>query len=84
LVRKGNPNVIHCNPLLDAERAALDGKSKAAHEHYQSAVTMAACGEFVHDAALANERYVEFLLHDMSDKKVAVFRIEEAIKFYSV
>jgi hypothetical protein len=83
LVRKGNPNVIHCDRFLDAERAALDGKSKAAHEHYQSAVAMAARGGFVHDAALANERYAEFLLHDMSDKNDAVFRFEEAIKFYS-
>jgi hypothetical protein len=45
---------------------------------------MAARGGFVHDAANANERYAEFLLHDRADKKVVVFRIEEAIKFYSV
>jgi hypothetical protein len=82
-VRKGNPNVIHYDRLLDAEKAALDGKYKAAQEHYQSAVVMAARGGFIHDAALANERYGEFLLHDMSDKQEAVFRFEEAIKFYS-
>jgi hypothetical protein len=46
-------------------------------------VVMAARGGFVHDAALANERYGEFLLHDMSDKREALFRFEEAIKFYS-
>jgi hypothetical protein len=82
-VRKGNPNVLHYDRLLDAERAALDGKSKAAQKHYQSAVVLAARGGFVHDAALANERYAEFLLHDMSDKQEAAFRVEEAIKFYS-
>jgi hypothetical protein len=82
-VRKGNPNVIHYDRLLDAEKAALDGKSKAAQTLYQKAVALAARGGFVHDAALANERYGEFLLHDMSDKQEAVYRFEEAIKFYS-
>jgi hypothetical protein len=83
LVKKGNPNVIHYDRLLDAERAALDGKSKAALKHYQSAVSLAARGGFVHDAALANERYAEYLLHDMSDRQDAIFYFEEAIKFYS-
>jgi hypothetical protein len=82
-VRKGNPNAIHYDRLLDAEKAALDGKSKEAEKHYQSAVTMSARGGFVHDAALAQERYGEFLLHDMSDKQEAAYRFEEAIKFYS-
>jgi hypothetical protein len=82
-VRKGNPNAIHYDRLLDAEKAALDGKSKAAQKNYQSAVVMAARGGFVHDAALANERYGEFLLHDMSDTQEAVFPFEEAIMLYS-
>jgi tetratricopeptide (TPR) repeat protein len=82
-VKKGNPNVIHYDRLLDAERAALDGKSNAALKHYQSAVSLAARGGFVHDAALANERYAEYLLHDMSDRQEAIFYFEEAIKFYS-
>jgi DNA uptake protein ComE-like DNA-binding protein len=55
-VKKGNPNVIHCDRLLDAERATLGGKSNAALEHCQSAASLAARGGFVHDAALANER----------------------------
>ena len=82
-VKKGNPNVIHYDRLLDAERAALDGKSNAALQHYQSAVSLAARGGFVHDAALANERYAEYLLHDLSDRQEATFYFEEAIKFYS-
>jgi hypothetical protein len=82
-VKKGNPNVIHYDRLLDAERAALDGKSNAALKHYRSAVSLAVRGGFVHDAALANERYAEYLLHDMSDRQEAIFYFEEAIKFYS-
>jgi tetratricopeptide (TPR) repeat protein len=82
-VKNGNPNVIHYDRLLDAERAALDGKSNAALKHYQSAVSLAARGGFVHDAALANERYAEYLLHDMSDRQEAIFYFEEAIRFYS-
>ena len=82
-VRKGNPNVMHYDRLFDAEKAALGGKSKEAEKHYQSAVTIAARGGFVHDAALANERYGEFLLRDMSDQQEAAFRFEQAIKFYS-
>jgi tetratricopeptide (TPR) repeat protein len=82
-VRKGNPNAMHYDRLMDAEKAALDGKFKAAEKHYQSAVVLAARGGFVNDAALANERYGEFLLHDMSDRQEAVYRFEEAIKFYS-
>jgi predicted S18 family serine protease len=75
--------VIHYDRLLDAERAALDGKSNAALKHYQSAVSMAARGGFVHNTALANERYAEYLLHGMSDSQEAVFYFEEAIRFYS-
>jgi hypothetical protein len=82
-VRKGNPNALRYDRLLDAEKAAIDGKSKAAHNHYQSAVVLAARGGYVNDAALANERYGEYLLHVMLDKQAAVFRLEEAIKFYS-
>jgi tetratricopeptide (TPR) repeat protein len=82
-VKKGNPNVIHYDRLLDAERAALNRKSNSALKHYQSAVSLAARGGFVHDAALANERYAEYLLHDMSDRQEAIFYFEEAIKFYS-
>jgi hypothetical protein len=82
-VQKGNPNAIHYDQFFYAEKAALDGKSKEAELHYQSAVVMAARGGFVHDAALANERYGEFLLNELSDKYMAVFRLEEAIKLYS-
>jgi hypothetical protein len=82
-VEKGNPNAIHYDRLFDAEKAALAGKSKEAELLYQSAVAMAARGGFVHDAALANERFGEFLLNELSDKYMATFRLEEAIKFYS-
>lgn len=74
---------MHYDRLIDAEKAALGGKSKTAERRYQSAVALAACGGFVHDAALANERYGEFLLRDTSDKQDAVLRFEDAMQFYS-
>ena len=36
----------------------------------------------VHHAALANERYSDFLLHCMNDDVEAFYRIQEAIRFY--
>ena len=43
---------------------------------------LAGRGGFVQDAALANERYGEFLLEDMYDREEAAFRFQEAIKLY--
>jgi hypothetical protein len=79
-----NPNVQHLDALLDAEMASLAGKKKAkiAEQFYQSAIAKAARGGFVHDAALVNERYGEFMLAVQSDKDGAVYYFEQAIKFY--
>ncbi len=87
-VKQGNPNVQHYLALLDAEMAALKGKIQSAERHFQDAVITAARGGFVHDAALASERYGEFLLNDKPqpcelDKQEALYRFSEAIKYYS-
>jgi hypothetical protein len=87
-VNQGNPNVQHYLALLDAEMAALNGKIQSAESHFQDAVISAARGGFVHDAALASERYGEFLLNDKPqpcelDKQEALYRFGEAIKYYS-
>jgi hypothetical protein len=87
-VNQGNPNVQHYLALLDAEMAALKGKIQSAERHFQDAVITAARGGFVHDAALASERYGEFLLNDKPqpcelDKREASYRFGEAIKYYS-
>ena len=79
---KGNPNVKHCESLLEAELAALNGRKHVAKKHYEVAAILAGRGGFVRDAALANERYGEFLLEDMCDREDAAFRFQEAIKLY--
>jgi hypothetical protein len=87
-VKQGNPNVQHYLALLDAEMAALKGKIQSAEKLFQDAVISAARGGFVHDAALASERYGEFLLNDKPqpcelDKQEALYRFGEASKYYS-
>jgi histidine kinase len=85
---QGNPDVRHYLALLDAEMAALKGKIQTAEKHFQDAVITAARGGFIHDAALASERYGEFLLNDKPqpcelDKREASYRFGEAVKYYS-
>jgi predicted ATPase len=83
--QKGNPNLRHLDMLLDAEAAALRGDKAQAKKFYESAVVRAARGGFLHHAALANERYGDFLWQDMSrdNEDEARFRLDEAIRFYT-
>jgi predicted ATPase len=77
----GNPNVKHHLRLLNAEQAALDGKNDQARQLYGEAVTLAARGGFLHDAALANERYADFVVDDDRDEEA--YRLGESVRFYS-
>jgi hypothetical protein len=81
--RNGNPNVGHYEKILNAELAALQGNVDAAEGWYQSAVVLASRSGFVRDAALANERYGEFLLNDRHNASEAVYKFEEACKLYA-
>jgi predicted ATPase len=77
----GNPNVKHHLCLLNAEQAALDGKEDLARALYGKAVILAARGGFLHDAALASERFADFV--HRYDRDEATFRLEESIRFYT-
>jgi hypothetical protein len=79
-VDKGNPNAKHHLRLLNAEQAALDGKSDEACQLYGEAVSLASRCGFLHDAALANERYANFVVDD--DRDEAAYRLGEAVRFY--
>jgi tetratricopeptide (TPR) repeat protein len=81
-VEQGNPNVRHYETLLEAESAALKGKKYAAMKHYEYAVKISARGGFVQDAAIASERFGEFMLDEMNDKEEAIYRFNEAIRYY--
>lgn len=82
-VRQGNPNVRHHKALLEAEMAVLRGRHKLAEQHYQSAISIAARAGVVHDAALANERYGQFLRTVLLDKGGAAFQLDRALEFYT-
>jgi len=83
-LQKGNPNVGHHAALLDAEYYVLKKKHDKASKCYEDAIVKASRGGFIHDVALASERYAQFLLSsNVSDHEGALFRIHDAIRSYS-
>jgi len=80
----GNPNVKHYYCFLSAEQAALDKKYEAAGSLYKEAILLSTRTGHLHNTALFNERYANFLLEEMSDKDEANYRMEEAIRFYNL
>ena len=81
--KKGNPNTVHCERILDAENAALQGRENDAKKLFQEGIVMATKSGFVQDAALASERFGDFLLDDLMDREGAMFRYKESIRFWS-
>merc|ERR1712118_577300 len=80
--QQGNCNVCHFQSFLEAEMAAYHGRVKIAEEKYQSTILIASRAGFIQDAALANERYGEFLLQDADDQRRARFRLRKAVSLY--
>jgi len=78
----GNPNVVHYHYLLSAENAALTNKHAVAEEMYKKATAMAARTGHLHHAGLCNERYADFLLHQLSNEEEAKYYLAEAIRYY--
>eukprot|EP00980_Cylindrotheca_fusiformis_P025755 scaffold14559_cov137-Cylindrotheca_fusiformis.AAC.1 len=81
-VRSGNPNVGHYHIAIMAEQAALRKKYDVAEQNYKSAIALSARTGHMHDAALINERYAEFLQEERSDEQESKYRLGEAIRFY--
>jgi len=81
-LKNKNPNVLHYVILLKAEQAALKRKrdQENVRKLYNDAITTAARGGYVHDAALAQERFADFLLNEVGDTEGATYHIEEAIQ----
>ena len=82
-VKKGNINVVHYIPFLEAEEAALKGKSEQAQQLYPKAISLAARSGFQHNAALASERFAEYLLYDLKEKERAGQYFQDSIKYYT-
>jgi predicted ATPase len=81
-MKNGNPNVKHFCCLLDAEKAALCGKTDEANKLYKEATAFAARTGMLHIAGLSNECYAEFLRKDMKDNEEAQYRLVDATRFY--
>ena len=80
---QGNINVLHYVPFLDAEQAALEGKPEKATQLYSKAISTAARSGFQHNAALAYERFAEYLLHDLHDSDRAGQYFQDSIRSYT-
>ncbi|KAL3932919.1 MAG: hypothetical protein SGBAC_010629 [Bacillariaceae sp.] len=79
---KGNPNVQHYRCLLNAEQAVLVGEDAKASRFYAEAISLAARTGHLHHAALANERYADFLHTELGDIDQSAYFLKEAIRFY--
>lgn len=78
----GCSNVAHYVVLLDAELSILKRERRdTTRRLYQKAISLAARGGFVQDAAVANERLAEFLLIH-GDASEAGRCYEQAIQYY--
>ena len=90
-IKRGNPNVQHYHCLLAAEHAALEGRHEKAEVLYKDAIILAARPGHIHDAALFNERFADYLLvrkasignDSVRFKEEAQYRLGEAIRYYN-
>lgn len=79
----GYPNVQHYASFLQAESMALRrGKSQHASKLFEQTVLIAVRNGYIHDAALASERFGDFQRVVMKDSYEAQYRYQEAIKYY--
>lgn len=81
--KAGNPNVVHYDLMLRAEQAALDRRHCKADVLYKEAIVHAARTGCLHHAALFNERYADYRLHDHDDVDDAKYLMAEAARFYT-
>ena len=68
LRKQGAVNFEHSICLFNAEEAAMARKTSKASSLYQEAILHAARRGLLRDAGLINERYANFLLHDLGEK----------------
>ena len=80
--KKGNPNCLHMDTLLDAERARVGKQSHAAIKAYESAVVLAGKCGMLHEQALASERYADLLV-SLERNDEARQRLNDAVTLMS-
>eukprot|EP00957_Ditylum_brightwellii_P211518 15366267-Ditylum_brightwellii.AAC.2 len=63
-----NPSILHYVSSLNAEKVSLkQKKSQEVRKLYNDALTMSARGGYMHDAALAQEQFADYLLNTVGD-----------------
>ena len=82
-LKKGNINVTHYVPFLEAEEAALEGNVDEATRLYPWAISLASSAGVLHNAAFASERFAEYLLRDLKDNDRAGEYFQDSIKYYT-
>ena len=82
-IKQGSVNTKHQLCLLDAEDEALRNKKDKASNLYREGIVTATRQGFLRDAALINERYANFLLHEVGDKYQAKYHAKQSMKLYS-
>jgi predicted ATPase len=80
-VKKGNPNVVHYEWLLEAEMAVLKGQPHLAKRHYEVAIMVSGQRGFKSDQALAHERLADFCVKT-DQVEDATHHVGEAITLY--
>jgi histidine kinase len=69
--------------FLEAEKASLRGRGGAARRLYQEAARVARQQEYVHHAALAQERQARSFFHERRETEAAA-ALREAVALYEV
>jgi hypothetical protein len=82
-LQQGNPNIRHQFSLLEAEDLVSKKKYKEAQRHFENAIRDAIRSGFIHDAAIARERYGIFLNDIVGDLEGSALQFDEALCLYS-
>jgi predicted ATPase len=80
-VKKCNPNLQHCESLIEAELASLSGDPQAAKKHYEVAILLAGRWGLTNDHALAHERFGDYALR-IGDENDARYHYSLALSLY--
>jgi hypothetical protein len=80
--KKGNPNVYHYKLALEGEMLVLKGRFTEAVPKFEKAIAFSTRCGFIHDSALMNERYGEFLMHRMADEERGLYHVINAHSLY--
>jgi len=79
-VKAGNVNTLHMLHLLRAEHARLQGKAAVAEKEYGEAIATSSRNGFIHDRALAHERFMLYHLKKSDDTYWARHHFDKALQ----